>query len=137
VEIPAFLDQVIEWAQDQPGLMALALVGSQERGTARPDSDVDLVLLARDPRVFLEDTGWVGAFGQPTRQQTDDYGKLTSLRVWYAGGLEVEFGLTTLDWGSDPPDEGDARVIRDGIKVLYDRDGRFSANLEILLTEDQ
>ncbi|MGA6828164.1 type VII toxin-antitoxin system MntA family adenylyltransferase antitoxin [Nitrospira sp. NS4] len=32
-----------------PGLIALYRFGSQAKGTARPDSDVDLALLARDP----------------------------------------------------------------------------------------
>ena len=32
-----------------PGVIALYRFGSQTKGTARPDSDVDLALLARDP----------------------------------------------------------------------------------------
>lgn len=32
-----------------PGLIALYRFGSQAKGTARPDSDVDLAMLARDP----------------------------------------------------------------------------------------
>lgn len=32
-----------------PGLIALYRFGSQTKGTARPDSDVDLAVLARDP----------------------------------------------------------------------------------------
>lgn len=32
-----------------PGLIALYRFGSQTKGTARPDSDMDLAVLARDP----------------------------------------------------------------------------------------
>jgi predicted nucleotidyltransferase len=32
-----------------PGLIALYRFGSQAKGTARPDSDIDLAVLARDP----------------------------------------------------------------------------------------
>lgn len=130
MELQAFLDHVIQWAPGQPELTAVALVGSQARGAARPDSEVDLVMLVREPRIYLNDPDWVNEFGSPVRLQTEDYGKLTSLRVWYTDGLEVEFGLTKPAWGGEPLDEGDARVIRVGIKVLYDRDGRFSATLD-------
>jgi formylglycine-generating enzyme required for sulfatase activity/predicted nucleotidyltransferase len=116
-----FLSNIQTWAQRQPRVGAVLLVGSHARGTAGPDSDVDLVLLLDDPQVFLADTGWVHSFGEPVRQQVEQWGKVTSLRVWYADGREVEYGLTGLDWGSDPTDEGDMRVIRDGIRILYQR----------------
>ena len=32
-----------------PGLIALYRFGSQAKGTARPDSDIDLAVLARNP----------------------------------------------------------------------------------------
>lgn len=35
--------------QSVPGLIALYRFGSQAKGTARPDSDIDLAVLARDP----------------------------------------------------------------------------------------
>jgi hypothetical protein len=118
-DITLFLSNLVTWARRQPGVGAVALVGSHARGTARPDSDIDILLLLDDPQVFLADTGWVRAFGEPVRQEVEHWGKVTSLRVWYAGGQEVEYGLANLDWGSDPADEGDMQVIRDGIRVVY------------------
>ena len=35
--------------QSVPGLITLYRFGSQAKGTARPDSDIDLAVLARDP----------------------------------------------------------------------------------------
>lgn len=35
--------------QSVPSLTALYRFGSQAKGTARPDSDIDLAILARDP----------------------------------------------------------------------------------------
>lgn len=119
VDIEPFLTRLLQWARQRPDIAVIALVGSHARGQARPDSDIDLLLLVENPQVLLEDTAWVRAMGRPLRQEVEDWGKVTSLRVWYADGREVEYGLTGLDWGSDPADEGDQRVMADGIKVLY------------------
>jgi predicted nucleotidyltransferase len=129
MEVASFLKSLVEWAGLQPHVAALALVGSHARGAARQDSDIDLIVLVTSPLPYLEDATWVSVFGQPVRHEIEDWGKVTSIRVWYATGLEVEFGLTGLDWASDPADQGDAHVVRHGIKVLYDRDGRLSSRL--------
>jgi predicted nucleotidyltransferase len=120
-DITPFLSDLVTWAGRQPGVGAIALVGSHARGTAGADSDIDILLLLDDPQAFLAETSWVRTFGEPVRQEVEHWGKVTSLRVWYADGREVEYGLAGLDWGSDPIDEGDMQVIRDGIRVLYER----------------
>ncbi|NMC53308.1 MAG: hypothetical protein GYA48_06705 [Chloroflexi bacterium] len=119
--VTLFLLNFTAWARSQPDVLAAALVGSYARGTASPTSDVDLVILARDPQKYLSDQAWVRRFGQPLRSQMEDYGRLTSLRVWYQSGLEVEFGLTGADWAARPLDAGTRRVIEDGLRVLFER----------------
>lgn len=127
--IDTFLNKVINWAQHQPGVAAVALVGSHARGTAREDSDIDLVLLTKTPRTFLINTNWLFAFGEPIQQEIEYWGKVTSIRVWYVEGYEVEFGIAGLDWASDPSDEGDARVVKDGIRILYESARELSTRL--------
>jgi predicted nucleotidyltransferase len=129
-DIDSFLSDLVNWAQGQPGVGAIALVGSHARGTAGPDSDIDILLLLDDPQAFLADTGWAGFFGEPVGQEVEQWGKVTALRVWYADGREVEYGLAGLDWGSDPSDEGDMRVIRDGIRVVYERGASLTERIE-------
>jgi hypothetical protein len=51
---------------------------------------------------------------------------VTSLRVRYADGLEVEFGIADRTWASAPLDPGTRRVIEDGCIVLFDRGSAFS-----------
>jgi DNA alkylation repair enzyme/Nucleotidyltransferase domain len=119
--IQPFLDQVVSWAAERADIQAVALVGSYARGKATRTSDIDLVLLVDRPESCLADRGWVGQFGSPARQQVEDYGRLTSLRVWYEDGMEVEFGLTDPGWAAQPLDEGTDRVLMDGVKVLYER----------------
>lgn len=51
------------WAADRADLRAVALVGSWARGNLHADSDVDLVLLAETPRVYVDDAEWARRFG--------------------------------------------------------------------------
>jgi predicted nucleotidyltransferase len=107
--------------------VAVALVGSYARGTAKPTSDVDLVILTSCPQRYLQATGWTTAFGPVAGQAIEDWGKVTSLRVWYEGGEEVEFGITTPEWVAHPIDEGTRKVISDGIRILFDRHDYLAA----------
>ena len=48
-----FLDRVTDWLAHQPTIAGTALVGSYARSEARPDSDIDLVLLGEEPHACL------------------------------------------------------------------------------------
>jgi len=89
-----FLDAFVPWASAQEDMQAIALVGSYARGAARDDSDIDLVLLTDEPQKYLEDLKWMERCGLVEKHQTEDYGRLTSIRVWYQNGVEVEYGIT-------------------------------------------
>jgi len=120
----AFLEAFSAWAAQRPDVRALALVGSWARGTARPDSDVDLVLIVRDPAAYLHDAGWLAAFGALEQASPEDWGLVQAWRVRYRNGLEAEVGITSAAWAAvDPPDPGTARVVHDGLRVLDDREG--------------
>lgn len=128
--IAAFLDRVTEWAIHQPTLSGVALVGSHARGEARPDSDIDLVLLCTHPNAFLKDTLWVRLFGEVMACQTEEWGRVTSLRVSYRNGLEAEFGLTTPTWARFPIDAGTRQVVSNGVRILLDKEGALGRLLE-------
>src|ERR1041384_7548159 len=93
-KIDSFLHSVTEWASNQADIQALALIGSHARNAAKETSDVDLVLIATDPNIYLDDTSWVQQFGTVKKRQMEDYGLLISLRIWYMDGLEIEYGIT-------------------------------------------
>ncbi len=119
--VQPFLDSLVEWASTQSEVEAVALVGSYARGAATESSDVDLMLLVRDPAAYLADRRWLAEFGHAERHTTEEYGPVTSLRVWYLGGLEVEFGFATPDWAMPPLDEGTRAVIEAGSRILFER----------------
>jgi predicted nucleotidyltransferase len=127
LNVRTFLKNVIEWAKNEPELLALALVGSHARGEASPESDVDLILLLRNPEEYLNDRDWISEFGRPGSIVQEDWGKVTSLCVLYSDGKEVEYGLTNLEWGSDP------QVIGNGLIVLYEKDDHLSNKLKLFL----
>ena len=121
-----FIQEFTAWAQSQPGVLAAALVGSRARGTAGPDSDVDLVLLCTRAADYLADLSWTLQFGEVREHRIEPYGRLTSVRTWYEDGLEIEYGITDEDWAASPLDEGTRQVISDGMVVLYEEDKLLS-----------
>lgn len=116
-----FLDDFSHWAYEQPDIQAVALVGSYARNAATPASDVDLVILTQEPGRYLDDLAWTQLFGETRRRQREDYGRLTSIRVWYGDGREIEYGITSVDWAALPLDEGSRRVLADGMRILFER----------------
>jgi hypothetical protein len=120
---------VLGWVRSQPDIRAVALIGSHARGTACRDSDIDLVLLARNPDAFRADTTWVDQIDWPSidaHPQTwadEDYGAAWSRRVWLDRG-EVELTLAGLSWADvNPIDAGTRQVIAGGCWILHDPDG--------------
>ena len=93
-DIREFLNPFVDWASAQGDVQAVALVGSYARGEAKDNSDIDLVLLTDEPQKYLEELKWLEGFGSVEKHQTEDYGKLISIRVWYQNGVEVEYGIT-------------------------------------------
>lgn len=119
--IEEFLTAFTVWASAQPDILAVGVVGSVARGTARVDSDVDLVIVAKDPKRYLDQRDWVQHFGEVRSAGVEDYGLLVSLRVFYTDGREVEYGLTDARWIAEPLDAGTQDVIAGGLRVLFER----------------
>ena len=124
-----FLDDITRWATARPDILALALVGSYARNAAHETSDVDLVLISMQPDYYLNSRDWLQQFGAVEKQQVEDYGLVTSLRVWYSNGLEIEYGLTDERWAAEPLDEGSRQIIADGIRILFEREAIVSRHL--------
>jgi len=121
------------WAENHVDIASVALVGSHARGNARVDSDVDLVLQCASPARYLGDLSWISEFGVAKDVSVEDYGVVQSVRVFYEDGPEVEYGITSSKWATLPLDEGTLKVLRDGVKVLLDRDGSLNRAVELAL----
>lgn len=106
------------------------LFGSHARGDAKPDSDIDIVLMVEDPKAYLNDTNWISSFGEVSHSVVEDWGAVTSLRVFYTAGPEVEFSFATNDWCRLPPDLGTKHVVSQGCVIVADRGGQLTALVE-------
>jgi len=122
-EISAILADVRRWAAARPDIRAMALVGSQASGHARPDSDVDLVIVADAPDAY-RNTGWVKpALAQRAVVGTrwEPFGNVWSLFVALAEGPEIEFTFTERSWvRMDPPAAEVCRILCGGVLILHD-----------------
>jgi uncharacterized protein len=115
-EAAELIDRVTRWARTQPGIVGLLLVGSYARGAARPDSDVDFMILADSTAPDTTE------FGAPIRIQA--WGPVTERRFRTPSGLEFELDFGGPDWAAvDPIDPGTRRVVSDGARILFDPTG--------------
>lgn len=128
------VERYVAWAKTRAGVAAIALIGSNARDDAVPESDVDVLTLLDDPAELASDTAWVEAFSPVEAVATEDWGAVTSVRVHYRGGPEVEFGLASPGWAAtDPVDPGTAQVFSGGVRILHDPRSllaRLAANLQ-------
>lgn len=119
---------ITRWADGDPDVVGAAVVGSWARDSARPASDIDIVVLTTDPAKYVEGNGWVEvAVGQAAPiVRTREWGPLTERRVKLTSGLEVEFGFAQPSWAAGGPvDPGTAGVVRGGCQPLVDPAGLF------------
>ena len=120
MNVKAFLDKFSRWVRTQPDIEAVALVGSYSRAEASENSDVDLIILTTKTADYLQHQSWASVFGEVTKCKVEDWGKVKSLRVFYADDLEVEYGFALPDWADIPIDPGMSRVVSDGMRILFD-----------------
>lgn len=130
LKVPMHADELINkvatWAQSDDRVIAAGVCGSHARGEARPDSDIDFCLVCSDTGALLEERSWIKNFGSDARVAgpVEDYNLVQSIRVFY-GATEAEFGVTAEAWMELPIDRSTARVINDGLRILYDPEGRL------------
>ena len=120
------IEKVASWSKRDDRVIASGVCGSHARGEARPDSDIDFCILTSDPSSLLEDRSWIHGFGADAHMPgpTEDYNLVQSIRVFY-GATEAEFGVTDQAWAQLPIDPETADVMNNGLRILYDPEGRL------------
>lgn len=123
-DVKQFIADFKKWAESQKEILGVLLVGSYAENSAKPDSDIDLVIITDQPEIYLDDDKWIKNFGKVREIIEEDYKMVQAKRVFYDNGLEVEFGIATPEWTKvDQIYSGTKKVIADGAKILLDKDG--------------
>lgn len=95
------------------------MVGSWARGTARMDSDVDVVVLTDQVRYSVAGV-WTGLLGGEVLRLSE-WGPLREVRLRRPSGLVVEIGVAPVSWAdTDPVDAGTRQVVGDGHRIVHD-----------------
>ena len=97
---------------------------------ARPDSDIDLLLLASEPRAFRQTDDWLTDIQWAQARILDwrdvDYGTVWSRHVRVEPFGELEFTFCAPSWAqTNPIDSGSSKVVSMGCRVLVDKTGLF------------
>ena len=134
--IDSILETVANWAETRSEILALALVGSYARGEAKPDSDIDLMVITSNTEFFRQNHDWMHEINWESINykiltfNDAQYGVVWSRHIYLSSlnnefnniKVEVSFGLPT--WASvNPIDSGTFAVVSRGCKIVYDPQG--------------
>ena len=138
-QIEQLVSALRSWSAADARIRGLALVGSWARGSAAPESDVDVVCLVAEPDRFRRDPSWMSAIewsvaGLERGHWSDaDYGKACSRHLKFDGGAEVEMSFVPEIWASvEPIEPATRRVAGDGMRILHDPDGLLQRLVTVL-----
>ena len=81
------------WAPARADVLAVGLVGSWARGTARPDSDVDVVVVSTQPERRAAAGDWPADLQTAPVLRRRRWGVLIETRLGLPDGLQVEIGV--------------------------------------------
>lgn len=126
-KVDDLLQEFKKWAEYQNQIKGVAIVGSFARGDFHLKSDVDLIIISNNKEVTIQDILSEFKFDGVNRHHLEQWGPfLTSLRIFYDSELEVEYGVSTNVWVKEPLDKGTKEVVKNGFKILLDKESVFS-----------
>jgi aminoglycoside 6-adenylyltransferase len=134
------ISRLTDWASQTPDIRAALILGSQVRSDHPADewSDLDLLIFAHNIEQFLHPGEWATSIAPAWLSFVEPSGDGSSWerRTLYQGGLDVDvafFPVELLDAirQSIPADIAD--IIRRGVKLLIDKDGKMAQILAMPL----
>jgi len=139
-QIDRLLSALKTWADSEPRVRGIALVGSWSRDDRdHAEADADVILLVDAPDVFrqgaawIDDIDWASAGLGPGRWSECDYGSACSRHLTFDGGAEIEVSFVAAQWASvNPIEPATRRVAGNGMRVVHDPDGLLGRLLTAL-----
>lgn len=124
------IERLVKWAENRPDIRVLMIVGSRARMDHPADkwSDLDVIVVATDPRRYLSTTEWLENLGKPLLTFLEPtVGGQMERRVLFEGMLDVDFSIIPREvilrllQGEIPPQI--LEIFKRGVHVLLDKDG--------------
>jgi aminoglycoside 6-adenylyltransferase len=133
-EQPIAIQRIARWAEAREDARAAILIGSRARADHPADefSDIDVLLLVRDPEALLDDAHWPGELGEVaiTFVEETPVPGIRERRVLYQDGTDVDFAIVPIERVAEVGETGSDTLAR-GYRVLVDKDGFTAAFAEI------
>lgn len=128
-----------DWINARSDLCGLAVTGSWARGNPRPESDLDLILLSREPSAladpaFLAEIDFAAAGFQIASIEHVTYGAVWSWHVHLLPPADLELTIAPLAWATIEPIEGGTRaIVTDAFRVVVDKENLLRPLIEAVL----
>jgi aminoglycoside 6-adenylyltransferase len=123
LSVPVLQGSIVRWAEDEPNVIALIRTGSRARdGQGDEFSDLDLEVIAADPRRLQRKDDWFRAFGGVWVVLRFDELRFPTRLVVYDGGSKVDYTLAGVERLTEMYQGLDSLYER-GYEVLLDREG--------------
>ncbi len=124
------IQNFVRFASSQEDIRLAFVLGSRARTDHPADvwSDLDILVVARDVRTYIDSAAWLNQVGKPwlTFIEVTGDGRSMERRALFDGGLDVDFALMPLEYlqslAERGPDAGIADVFRRGVRLLVDKD---------------
>jgi len=136
------IERMTAWATEHPDVRAALVLGSRARTDHPADewSDLDILIFTHQQEQFIQSAEWAKAIAPAWlsfSERTGD-GQSWERRTLYAGGLDVDVAVNPVEWLDAmqveiPPVMAD--IIRRGVRVLVDKDGKLSHILSLPLPQ--
>ncbi|MBN1680697.1 MAG: aminoglycoside 6-adenylyltransferase [Anaerolineae bacterium] len=130
----SLLERFITWAETEPTIQGAVIVGSRARRERPADqwSDLDLVIFATDPQMFISTTAWldhIGPFWLSFLEKTMG-GATLERRVLFEGMLDVDFVFEPVEMIAKLTSETDTLdIVQRGVRVVVDKNGALTHTL--------
>lgn len=119
-----------------PEIAGIALFGSQAHGTARPDSDIDVLIVTPDIQRHFEDDHYARCFGSFRYARREKWFSGETLRSFFREEHgQIEYNFVLPDWADLPANDEARRIVKDGIKILHDPHGILEKLQKAVLPE--
>lgn len=125
-----FEERIVAWADTQPNIRAVMVVGSMARPTETRNrwSDLDVQLFCTDTSIYAASDDWLANVGDVWLcfRLSNEEGYPTRL-VWFAGGKKVDFALLPNETLQQMAQTGDMNgMYQRGYYTALDKDGLAS-----------